>query len=65
MRIVVEYHGKVYKSKETCEVSVEEAANAVYENFSTLNKIKLDLEDGGYLVLGERALQSAVFMFLP
>lgn len=65
MKVIVEYQGKRYESKENTEHSPDEVAEMFYENFDSMRKFQMKLADGGSLILGERALQSAVVMFLP
>ena len=65
MKVVIEYQGKTYESEETSEKSAEEIAEMFYENFSDMTKLKFKQKDGSVFLIGERALQSAVIMFLP
>ncbi len=65
MKLVIEYQGKQYESVENTNHTCEEIADAIYENFSEMTKFQLEMPNGGILILGERALKSAVFIFLP
>lgn len=65
MKVVIDYQGKIYESGETNDYSADDFAEMFYENFSEMTKFKLGLASGGSVILGERALQSAVIMFIP
>lgn len=65
MKVVVEYQGKRYESKCNADITPAEAVEVLYKNFSNTTKFTMELADGGNLILGERALQSAVILFLP
>jgi hypothetical protein len=65
MHIEIDYKGKTYVSKEMEEVTMQEAVDAVWENFSELSKFRMELVEGGLLLLGRDAIQSCAFRICP
>ena len=66
MKIEIKYNGETYVTKETEEGgTAEEVAEQVYSVFDDVSKLKWELEDGSFLVMGKRAAQSAVLRFIP
>jgi len=66
MKAIVEYQGKVYEGEEnnhTEEISA--IADAIFENFDSMTKFKLNLAGGGVLIIGKTAIQSAAIIILP
>ena len=64
MKIVIHYQGEQYQSKEACDVTAETAATNFYEGVSESDVFKMELQDGGYVVLGKEALLRAAVLFL-
>lgn len=64
MKITVIYDGKEYESEDSDEMKTEEIAERLYEQLeeNQLNRFKMKLKDGGFLLLGEYAIQSAVII---
>lgn len=65
MKIVIEYAGKTYESAETDDISQEAAFDDIYKQFEDMNKLSVDLANGGKLILGRDALQMAAVMVMP
>lgn len=65
MKIVIEYDGKRYVSKATDEKVDKEAADSLYAQLSEMEKIQVELEDGGWLLMQRDALRRAVILILP
>ncbi len=61
--ISVTIDGETYKSKATDEIEHRELADKIYDMIADTNRFKLELENGGWLVLGEDAVQRAQFVF--
>lgn len=60
MRLEFEYQGKTYKTASTTEIEKDEAVEKIYDSFASMEKMKLDLEDGSTIIIGETALKSGV-----
>lgn len=60
MWMELEYQGKTYKTVTTDEMDQGKAVEVFYENFSKMDRMKMELEDGSILIIGKDALQSAV-----
>lgn len=65
MKVVIEYQGKRYESVETTDPTPEEVSESIFKDLALMQKFKMNLADGGVLILGDRALQSAVILVLP
>jgi hypothetical protein len=65
MKMILEYQGKTYETMETDEKTAEGVAEVFYKNFDGMDRLKMNLADGSFLVIGKAALQSAVLRFLP
>jgi hypothetical protein len=61
MDIIID--GKTYTSKVTNEIGHEECANRIFDEMANMDRFKLQLEDGNYLVIGKDALQRAQLIF--
>lgn len=64
MKIIVHLNGHTYVSKkielENSNINnVEDYSNYLYETIPDLAKFRMLLEDGGFLILGTNAIQSA------
>jgi hypothetical protein len=61
------YEGKTYvgKTSDKPEASAEIAAEKMFDNINTISKLKLPLEDGSILVIGNDVLTKSVFIFFP
>lgn len=65
MQIIIDYNGKTYKSKEASEVSQDKAFDAIYDDFEMMQKLNIELEDGGRLIMGTEALRRAIIKVMP
>ncbi len=64
MKIEITIDGKTYITK--CgEESAKEIADGMYEKFDVFTKLKTQLEDGSYLLIGKEAVQRAVIIVKP
>ena len=63
VQISIDYDGKTYLSKPSEEATALETKDAIFEVIAQMNKLELELETGDFLVMGGRALQSAVLLF--
>lgn len=63
--IELEYNGKVYKTKPTDEITLEEGFDKFWKNFEAMNKIHLNLEDGSKLLAGKDIVQGSIVRFVP
>jgi hypothetical protein len=60
MWMEMEYQGKTYKTKATDKISQGKVAEELHNNFSNMDRLQMELEDGSIIVIGKIALQSAV-----
>jgi hypothetical protein len=60
MRVEIDYNGKTYKSKHIESSSAKDSAQEFYDKMVKLDSIRMDLKDGGYLVIGRDAVQLCV-----
>ncbi len=66
MKAIIEYQGKVYEGEEKASQETHNAvADAIFENFDSMTKFKLNLAGGGVLIIGKTAIQSAAIIILP
>jgi hypothetical protein len=65
MHIVIKYNGNTYTSAPNNDKTAEEVAEMFYEDFIEMGKFKMLLNDGGVLLIGSKAVQEAVFIFMP
>lgn len=63
MKVIIEYNGKTYESVETDESTAKELHEEIYRRMDESEKFRMELKDGGYLVVGKEVVQSAVFIF--
>ena len=63
MQLTIHINGLTFKSKATDEMTAEKAKSVFYEQFEKMNKLEMETEDGGFLIIGEQALQNAVLIF--
>lgn len=59
MKIIVEYNGKVYESIDVGDINPEQ----FFRNLHSDTTFRMKLKDGGTLVLGTIATNSAAFTF--
>ena len=64
MKIIIEYQGNTYESAEDKSHTAEQVKDMMYKDFERLNKIQLELEGGGFIILGENVLKSCVIKIL-
>lgn len=63
MKMIVRYEGVEYVSQDTDEMSAEDAAEQCYQFAEDTSKLRMILEDGGFLVLPKEAAQRCVVIF--
>ena len=63
MKTTLHVNGMTFETAVTKEVSVEDAKTAVYENIESINKLEFLCSDGSFVVIGEKALSSAILVF--
>jgi len=63
MRTIVRIDGEEYEGKEEKQ-NYREAAQVLKSKIGITNSLSLELENGGILVLGKKAIQMARFEFL-
>ena len=61
-RIEVHYKGNVYKGNIDIDSTPEQLKDMIYENLSKTEKLALELESGGYLILGYEAVKTAAIL---
>ena len=64
MKIIIEYQGNTYKSKEDKNHTAEQVKDLMYKDFENMNKLHLELKHGGFIILGSDALRSCVINIL-
>ncbi len=64
MRMIIDYAGNRYETPATDEVTAEQAKDALYSQLEKLNKLELQLEGGGFLLLGPKAVESCAIQIL-
>lgn len=62
MKIVIIYDGEEYVSEDTDEIKAEELTEKVFEQFANLDRFKMKLRDGGFLLLGSGAIQNCAII---
>jgi hypothetical protein len=55
--------GLIYRTKKSNEATAKEVQEKVYENFSDMDKLQCELDDGGFFVMGKAALQRSQIIF--
>ncbi len=63
MQLTIYVNGLTFKSQKSNEMTAEEAKDIFYDQFEKMNKLEMNLDDGGFLIIGEQALQNAVLVF--
>lgn len=63
MQLTIYANGLTFKSKQSNEMTAEEAKDVFYAQFEKMNKVEMELDNGGFLIIGEQALQNAVLVF--
>ena len=61
-RLIIIYEGKTFTSKDTDEIGAQEMVERLYDNLEDLNKLKVELTDGTWLLLPTEALKRSVIM---
>ena len=64
MKIIIEYQGNTYESKEDKNHTAEQIKDLMYKDFENMNKLSLELKHGGFIILGSDALRSCVIKIL-
>lgn len=64
MKFIIDYAGKTYVSVDIDEATATEVAETFYNDLERANKLKIDLKDGGYLLLGSNAIKSCAIIIL-
>ena len=57
------YNGMDFYSTDVPEMSPEELCDDFYSYFQYFNKLKTEIEDGDFFLIGEDALKSCVILF--
>lgn len=55
--------GKEYIGKDNDETNVEDAAEKLFSNIAKLDSYQMELQSGGFFIIGKEAIQRAVFIF--
>ena len=63
MQLTIYVNGLTFKSKSGNHMTAEKAKSIFYDQFEKMNKVEMELDDGGFLIIGEQALQNAVLVF--
>ena len=63
MQLTIYVNGLTFKSKQSNEMTADKAKDVFYSQFEKMNKVEMELDDGGFLIIGEQALQNAVLVF--
>jgi hypothetical protein len=63
MQLTIYVNGLTFKSKSSRKMTAEKAKDVFYAQFEKMNKVEMELDDGGFLIIGEQALQNAVLVF--
>lgn len=63
MQTIVFLDGQRYESIISKDEEAKNVANALYGLVGTMDRFKLELKNGGFLVLGKEAAQRAHFIF--
>ncbi len=63
MQLTIYVNGLTFKSKQSNEMTAEKAKDVFYSQFEKMNKVEMELDYGGFLIIGEQALQNAVLVF--
>ena len=63
MQLTIYINGQTFKSKAGNEMTAEKAKDVFYAKFEKMNKLEMETDDGGFLIIGEQALQNAVLVF--
>lgn len=64
MKMIIDYAGNRYETPETDEATAEQTKTALYEQLERLNKLELQLKDGGFLLLGSDAVKLCAIQIL-
>lgn len=59
MIIQIILEGNTYTSPDTDETTADEFSEQIFERMADLDRFKLELDTGGYLVIGKDAVQRA------
>ena len=62
MQITIKYEGEYFTSPHTDESTVEAFTETMYEIGAELDRFKMQLEDGGWIVLPSDAVKKCVFI---
>ena len=63
MKIVVEYHGNIYESAEIKTHTAEQLKDKMFKNIEDIGKFEMELNRGGFIVIGEDAIKSCIIRF--
>lgn len=64
MKIIIDYNGKTYESRQSTTTTVEQMKQAIYSGFDDFMELEVELKDGGYLILGREAVRSCAIIIL-
>lgn len=65
MIIKITYNGITYESMDFPERSVEEYSDYIYDNIARFNSFRMEMPNGGLLVLSGEALRESAILVLP
>ena len=62
-RIHIIYNGMDFYSMDVPKMSPEELCDEFYSQFEYFNKLKIELENGNFFLIGEHVIKSCVILF--
>lgn len=66
MHLELEYQGKTYKgSSEELSVPLEKYKSELYYRINSVDKIKLELEDGSCIIVGQEVIKRSIIRIIP
>lgn len=64
MKMIIDYAGNRYETPATDEATAKETKDALYSQLENINKLEFQLEGGGFLLLGQKAVESCAIQIL-
>ena len=64
MKIIIEYKGNTYVGVEEKGNSAKDITDFIYAQFNQYTKFKMELEGGGFIIIGEHVLRSCVMKII-
>lgn len=62
IQVTVVTGGQTFKSTESDAATVDELRDMIYEDLENMGKFKMELEDGGWLLLGTSSIENATIV---